>query len=206
MNWARLYHVCHFDPPTDTKLIRTHWSHPDNMQHTVNTHTHKWGLLTRIPWKHPQSTPFRFIWTDVIKLTHAVGWILGRLLPKLTFPKLCHLPSQQTNQLQSTIIPLGATWMQSSPPAGAGRPNELIGVGHIKAGALWATSEPLLSREKAATAYTGQQTNITPQIWRQTTFYKYLPYVLQCFRLHIQPNSNQIGSEFWFKARTASSW
>lgn len=115
--------------------------------------------IDSVPSEHAQSRPFKFIWTDVIKLTHAVGWILGRLLPKLSFPKHCHLPSLQMNQLQSSIILLGARWMHTSPLAGAGRLKGLIGAGDIKAGVLCATLEPLQSSERklATSAYTAKR-------------------------------------------------
>lgn len=139
---------------TDWELITT-WpphtviqTHKVQYKHTVTgerrqekTHTHQWPLLNLLPLseaqtanERAQSRPFKFIWTDVIKLTHGVGWILGRLLPKLSFPKHCHLPSLQMNQLQSSIILLGGRWMHTSPLAGAGRLKGLIGAGDIKAG------------------------------------------------------------------------
>lgn len=110
------------------------------------THTHQWPLLNLVPLSEAQTAneraqrrPFKFIWTDVIKLTHGVGWILGRLLPKLSFPKHCHLPSLQMNQLQSSIILLGLRWMHTSSLAGAHRLRGLFGAGDIKEGVLSST-------------------------------------------------------------------
>lgn len=151
-----MLHLCHIDLTKNWSDTSQHGHHKHWYRHTecrINTqwrwekerkeklHTHQWPPLNLVPLseaqtanERTQSRPFKFIWTDVIKLTHGVGWILGRLLPKLSFPKHCHLPSLQMNQLQSSIILLEGRWMHTSPLAGAGRLKGLIGAGDIKAG------------------------------------------------------------------------